>query len=378
MAGMALFLCALLELAFRAIYPEFANDIYSRYFTRGQRATYVDTLEGFEGIVIRVPYADYRLARGRKTVLVAGDSISEGFGSAFEDIYWNRFQRLVNMSHVDSIQCISLAGYGNNLRDSSSKLGEYFMRKQIYEVSDVLYQFNYNDIIPYGKAELKEVTCPGIRGTRIFQSMMRWRYAHMNRSVFCRVMQHYAGVLLSRLQLQFGGRQRLGLGAYTWAYGSKAFTAESEKLWIEFERNLRSISDLARKNNAKFAILISPLIFDIDVHKYHPYYNCYGLDFSDATINARERLHTTARRLGIDLIDPTDYVKEHFEERIKEGNFTPFYFPGDENHFNQIAAEYIGEYMFASYLKDLRGVGKMPTHGGCMDKSESNTSTVQR
>ena len=74
------------------------------------------------------------------------------------------------------------------------------------------------------------------------------------------------------------------------------------------------------------------------------------MDFTCSTIQPKNRLKSIADQLDIDIIDPADYVRRHFEERIKEKNFTPFFFPSDDNHFTPITAGYIAEYLFSFYL----------------------------
>ena len=54
----------------------------------------------------------------------------------------------------------------------------------------IIYQFNFNDIHIYEKGQLNN----DMAQFRKF-SFAKWRYEHLNKSVFARVMQHYAGIL---------------------------------------------------------------------------------------------------------------------------------------------------------------------------------------
>ena len=132
----------------------------------------------------------------------------------------------------------------------------------------------------------------------------------------------------------------------------KPFKDTSEKAWLHFEASLEKLKRLSDKINAKCLIVISPLLYDIDTQKIHPHYNIHNLDFSCATINPKERLSAIAKRLNIDIIDPTAYVKDHFEQIVREGNFEPFYFTGEDNHFTPVAAEYIAEYMLTYFVNN--------------------------
>ena len=74
--------------------------------------------------------------------------------------------------------------------------------------------------------------------------------------------------------------------------------------------------------------------------------------FSCATIKPIERLSAIAKKLDIDIIDPTTYMKGHFEQNVREGNFEPFYFTGKIMHFTPVAAEYMAEYMLGYFANN--------------------------
>jgi hypothetical protein len=62
-----------------------------------------------------------------------------------------------------------------------------------------------------------------------------------------------------------------------------------------------------------------------------------------------------SRRLGIEMVDPTISMRTGFESRLREGNFQPFFFTADENHFTPVAANYAGEALFnAVFALDQR------------------------
>ena len=49
------------------------------------------------------------------------------------------------------------------------------------------------------------------------------------------------------------------------------------------------------------------------------------------------------KNLDIKIYDPAPELKRSFESRLEEGNFTPYFFTADDNHFTPIAASYIAE-----------------------------------
>ena len=102
----------------------------------------------------------------------------------------------------------------------------------------------------------------------------------------------------------------------------------------------------------KFAILICPLLFDIDTSGYHPHYNYLNYDFRCATIFPRNRLLAMAKKYKVDIIDPTEYLKSSFERRVKGKNFIPYFFGSDENHFNEVSSDYISIYMMSYIMRN--------------------------
>ncbi len=344
-------LLSLIEVVFRELFPEFKGEIYYKSVTRGKRSWSTD----FFGIRVRVPYEGYEMKYDNDTpiMLVLGDSISGGYGTAYDDIYWRKLERLMNLFSDSKIQVISLAGYGEKLSDSVNNLKHLLFRSgKKLSIKYIVYQFNFNDITPFNQADLKEgIHLKGIEHTELFRKFQEWRHKYLNRSVFFRVIQHYAGILKTKRRGTCEDRGFDALGAYTWTFGAKPFKEQSEMLWKRMVISLEELKGLSDMLNAKCVLFVSPLLYDIDIQHIHPYYNLHNLDFSCATINPKERLTIITDKLKIDLIDPKDYLKEQFHLRVREGNFEPFWFPGDDNHFTPVASQYIAEYIF-QYIKN--------------------------
>jgi hypothetical protein len=339
-----------LELIFTKLFPEFRGQTHSRTIGYGKHMVYED----FRGVETRIPYKGYKTPLDDKTniVIVIGDSISAGAGCAYEDIYWRKFERIMNATAAHPLQVINLPGYGDNLQDSADKLASFLARLgPEARVKYIIYQFNFNDIMPYRAKDIKTGThLTKFERTDLFRKVNEWRHEYGNRSVFLRVMQHLA----SRVRLKRYGscadRGLDALGPYTWTYGSPLFQAESEQAWQDFNRSLAQLAQLARKIKAQCLMMISPILVDIDTAGVHPYYNWQRYAFECGTIDPRKRLQEMAQPLHIDVMDPKDYVRSHFERRVREGNFEPFYFTSDENHFTPLTAEYVAEFT-AHFLK---------------------------
>jgi hypothetical protein len=109
----SLILIFLLELTARLIFPEFKGHIHSSQTTLGQRFFMS------KDFPIRIPSVDHTLKFERPLVIVLGDSISHGYGMAYEDIYWVRLQERLNLRLGDQApEIVSLSYGGNNLNDS--------------------------------------------------------------------------------------------------------------------------------------------------------------------------------------------------------------------------------------------------------------------
>ncbi len=399
----------LLEVLARLAYPEFKGHVHSATKTLG--VNYFLARE----VPIRIPEPDYPIRLDRPVVVVLGDSISHGYGMAYEDVYWVRLARMLQLElGAKAPEFISLSYYGNNLQDSVIQLEKFLGQHPQANVREIIYQFNFNDVVPeaYGRAALHAqdrlpaqsqapASQPGVPGAPAIAPpapasvtnaapaatavqttpapvqgspaaarvdlrdesapagasawakafAAAWRSEYMNYSVFLRVAQHFAGKLTRKTAGDCIERDLNALGPYTWTYGSKKFAQESEILWRNFEDALARLKQEADSRGAQLKIVVSPLLYDIDKTGAHPQYNYLNFDFSCATIDPRVRLSRIAARLDIKLIDPTDYMRTAFESRLREGNFTPFFVTADENHITPVAASLMAEYLYVQTTK---------------------------
>ena len=71
----------------------------------------------FHGYQIRKPSLEPYKAKSLPLVIIVGDSISGGFGTAYEDIWWERLRRILKVSNKN-YEIISISAYGNNIGDA--------------------------------------------------------------------------------------------------------------------------------------------------------------------------------------------------------------------------------------------------------------------
>ena len=369
-----------LEVAARLCFPEFQNQIHSAHKTLGINYFLSKSVPG------RVPSPDYPSHLNKPLILILGDSISHGYGQAYEDIYWVRLQRLMQLQlGADTPEFISLSYYGNDLNGSINELQKFLHKYDGVSVSEIIYQFNFNDIVPeaYGRSNLhhgsavlettlataanrsnearhsagltatstefaKETTESAesdISRREWFKTLSRWRSEYLNYSVLLRVAQHYAGAIVRQTSGSCEDRDLHTLGPYTWTFGSRKYAKESEALWQSFVGALTQLKTMADARQIKLSMVVSPLLFDIDTDGIHPYYNYLNYDFSCGTIDPRARLASVAENLGVSLYDPTQFIKSSFDARVKEGNFTPFFFTADENHITPVVSSLMADYL---------------------------------
>ena len=325
------------EVYARLFFPEFVNDIVSEKYSGGKLRHHGE----FRGKRIRVPYLGYELDPHTPKVVILGDSISGGYGLSYEDIYWVQFNRVLELNDFD-LDVVSISGYGNNLADSLVVLRNLGDEVEIHHL---IYQFNYNDIINYGREDLKKLV--GFKTS--YFAMFRQKY--LNYSAFVRLLQHYGGILRHKTSGSCEERGVDALGPYTWVYGARGFEEQSERLWETFANALRDLKSLANEFDATLTILVSPIVFHVDTGGIQPSYNYLNYDFTCATIDGQDRIHALSSSLGIPIIDPTDYVRESFSRRLKEGNLTQYFFRGDDNHFNNHMSVYVAEFLYPRFMK---------------------------
>ena len=308
-----------LELTSRLIYPEFLGHIHSPTMTMGKNKEYTY----FYGYPIRTISSIDVKKKKLPYVLVFGDSISEGYGHSFEDIWWKQLERLLRIKKKN-YNFIAVAGFGNNFYDNIDHIKNILIKTEEENIAKVIYQFNFNDISPISRYTLNSQIKIG-DSYNFSREFAKWRYKHLNKSVSFRVAQFYAGKITKKTKGSCEDRMLHALGPYTWTFGSKPFGDVSNEAWTKFNKNLKVIKLELDKRNIEFEIVVSPILTQIDQTGNHLYYNNLNYDFSCATIDPISNLENASIKMNIKLYNPIRYIKENFELRLKEGNFEPFF-----------------------------------------------------
>jgi hypothetical protein len=348
----------LLEVSSRAFYPEYTGKtIYSGSSGKGSKSWGVSIHHDRSEIdILRVPYKGYSLdgLKNKDMFLVLGSSPTQGYGSAYEDIFWVRAERMMSQAGEHPVMGFPASNW-EAPRNTDKTLRAYgqFFSTMGSRVEKVLYQYSLADLVPVPKRRAQILENRPAQSLR--DDFMRFRQKYFHRSTFFHLTSVYSNKVLHNWE---GSCEERGVGAlevYSWSYGNKAVKEESEQVWQEFEKTLERAKLAADELKADFAVMMWPVIFDIDSQGLHLNYNPHNLDLSCATINPRKRLAAIAQKLGIAFIDPTGFLRENFKNRIKEGNYAPFFLPGDVSHVTPLANSLIGEYVAAHYFK--KGAG---------------------
>ena len=335
----------LLEITFRLIFPEFKNDIHSDKITSGKFKRY----SNFFGYEIRSlkQEQNINIKKNKKIVIVLGDSISDGFGHAYYDIWWNQLERLLKIKNKE-YKFISISGFGNNFADNIfngmnliSKLKNNGLKPY-----KIIYQFNFNDIQPSKREDLNKKNYSANKF-----NFSKWRYEYLNQSVFARVIQHYGGIIRRNTSGSCEERDLDALGPYTWTFGSKNKSAEAQEYWRIFAKNIKQFEEFLTNNNINFEIVLSPILYEIDQSNIHPYYNFLNFNFECATIDPYKKLEDISITNKIKIYDPTNYLRLMFANRIADNNFEPFYFNADDNHITPLASRHLAEFIAKEWIE---------------------------
>ncbi|KGG00240.1 MULTISPECIES: hypothetical protein [Prochlorococcus] len=343
----------LLEIFARNFFPEFKNR--ESYSLEKENLIYGKILnknffkKKYKNIWIsRVINENHKFDYNNKDLfIVLGDSITNGFGMPYEDIYWVKMQKkvLLDKRINNNIEFLALSDYGNNLNDSIKTINDI---KDDFNssIKYIMYQFNFNDLIPL---ELQGAKNPD--KTKFKKLLAQIKYSSLEKSVFFNWFVHYIGASKRYLENCENGSSSL-LNSYSFTFGSKGFESLSQKAWKEFENQIKKLSIISKNLDAELFIFISPILYDIDnkgIHKYHsPKYINYGC----ATINPREKINKISEKLNIKVLDPKEYLKKGFDSYLKENNFQPFFYTADPNHFNNKSSEYIADYLYFNIFTD--------------------------
>ena len=343
----------LFEIFARNLFPEFKNR--RSYSIKNENLVYGKVLnkkffkKKYKNIWIsRVLNEDSKINFDNKDLfIILGDSITNGFGMPYEDIYWVKMQKkiLLDKRVNDKITFLAVSDYGNNLNDSIKTIND--LKDNLNSsIKYIMYQFNFNDLLPL---ELQGYNNPN--NSKFKKLVAQIKYSTLENSVFFNWFIHYIGSSKRYLDNCDEGRSSQ-LNSYSFTFGSKGFEDLSQKAWKEFENQIEQLLKISNNLEAELLIFISPILYDIDKDDIHKYHSPKYINYNCITINPRQKIFKIAKKLNIKVLDPKDYLKQGFDSYLKEENFQPFFYTADPNHFNNKSSEYIADYLYFKIFTD--------------------------
>lgn len=338
-----------LESLSRIFYPEFNNQVFIPKEKSNGKNILMGKHFGFE-YRIRSK-GDSLNYLNRDLIVIAGDSITRGYGLDYEDIYWVEAERIYNNLAKDKIKIFASPEFGSavlNLLPKTKNLIKKIEKK--HKIKHFVYQFNYNDIIP---ASVIENVNKRFKSNKLNFEFTAFRYNYLNRSTFLRILQYYAGSFRVKTDGNCLERGLDALWRYSWVYGSKVVEEESKKIWIKFEDNLKKLNSFLKERKINFSVLIVPTLLQIDPKNISEK-NYLNLDLSCKTINPTKKLIAILKEDKINYVLANDNIKKVFEFKFNNQNSENLFFAGDYNHFNTRASMMVGQDLAVHLFNSLK------------------------
>lgn len=360
-----LFLLLILEVFAKILLPEFSSrsvEVYKDHaIIQGKKNFYKKLTSRNKSEIYEISIRDKKFnnnnIRHDYYVAILGDSVSSGFGLAYQNTYYSVAENLLNKINIKT-KIVSYSNNGSDLRSELKQFKNFYKNEDLFKKKILVYQFAYNDLTPaylYGFDKGYEYFGP--KETSQFYknltiSTAAFRYKYLNKSNFISWFQFTIG----KIKYKTGERNCLERGAYSlgeWSYAFKAagLESESEKVWKGFKNDLKNLKDFADKNNFKLYVLISPLAVQLP---HHEGMNIYNYDMNCATADARDILIEALNSLSIDVIDPLPYMRQYVERFNNEGNHEDLFFKLDYAHPNELGNRIMGEELYRTLYYNFR------------------------
>jgi len=336
-----------MELLSRTFYPEFNNQVFAPKISGGKNILLGNLYE----VKSRIDNKNDKFIHSNKDLIViAGDSISRGYGLDYEDIYWVEAEKILNGLNENKIKILA-ADFGSPVLHTMNEVKKWVEKiEENKKINHFVYQFNYNDITPkILMSNIKENFVLNKNGYA-FHAL---RYRYFNKSTFLRLMQWQAGALRLNRSGDCMSRGLDALWRYSWVYGSKTIKDESKLLWEEFDFKIQKLKSFLKNKNIELSVLIVPTLLEVDPENISGQ-NYMNLDLKCSTIDPTKKLISILNKNKIDFVLTNKEIREIFESKILRKNDEMFFFAGDYNHFNTRPSLIVGRKFAAHLYQKLR------------------------
>jgi len=360
-----LFMLLILEIFAKILFPEFSSRSVEAYkdhaIIQGKKNFYKKLISRNKSEIYEISIRDKKFKDNNIKqdyyVAILGDSVSSGFGLAYQNIYYAVAENLLNKINIKT-KIVSYANNGSDLRSELKQFKNFYKNEDLFRKKILVYQFSYNDLTPaylYGFDKGHEYFGP--KETSEFYKKMAistaaFRYKYLNQSNFISWFQFTIGKIKYKTwEKNCSKRGIYSLGEWSYAFKAIGLESESEKVWQGFKKDLINLKDFADKNNFKLYVLISPISVQLP---YHEEMNIYNYDMKCATVDARGILIKELNNLSIDVIDPLPYMRQYVERFNNEGNHEDLFFKLDYGHLNELGNRIMGEELYRTLYYNFR------------------------
>ena len=260
-----------------------------------------------------------------------GDSITRGYGVKYTDTYFFHLKNFIEASGY-RFNIFSSSGYGSNLNNVIELIKK---NKNIFKNNDlIVYQFNYNDVIPEKKISQGTTLVKTKRSLfrRLIGRFDNFRFTYLHKSTFFRVMTHYASIFKLKGTDDCNERGVEALGQYTYSYGSEKFLNESYKAWDSIEKKIIQLKNFSDEKTLKLIVLIAPISLQFDSHDK---LNFHKLDLNCSKIDGRKKIIEILKKNNVIYSDPFYLFQKTIDIDTAENNFEHLFFEYDTNHPNE-------------------------------------------
>tara|TARA_B100001057_G_scaffold417173_1_gene435628 strand:- start:3165 stop:4259 length:1095 start_codon:yes stop_codon:yes gene_type:complete len=332
-------LLLVIELIAIKLFPEYSKNQIYKNFNSKNNEKYIRIVksrfhqfEYFKDLQVRSNLEeDLNFKKDNKTVWIFGDSVTNGFGLKYTDTYYSNLKKVIDINNLE-YNVLAVSEYGNNLINVIDiiKKNQNIFKKQDF----LVFQFNYNDILPaqYIKNNKMIVRSNPSALRNLVKKIDKFRFEYLHQSTFLRVLTHYASIFSRNTKGDCVERGIDALGQYTFSYGSENFLEQSNEAWDSFEKKLILLSEISKKNDLNFLVLISPISLQF---KNHEKLNFHNFDLECSAIDGREKILEILEENRIVYADPYKLFMKTIEKDSKENNFDPLFFEYDTNHPNE-------------------------------------------
>lgn len=268
---------------------------------------------------------------------IIGDSVTDGYGVEFNDTFYSVLNSYLKTKGVKT-NIFAISFYADS---TINNIGKFYKIKNLINENDFLiYQFNFNDIVPFSNNENIRTSNTKNILRKIIHKTNKFRYKYLTHSVFFKFLFHHAGIFIRNTSGSCTERGLDALGPYTYTYFGKGFEEDSYILWENFKKNILEIKQVSNELNIKFLFLISPISLQLENH-YKT--NKLNYDVNCSTEDPRQYLINFLQENDINFVDPIDlFIK--YEKKYQ------LFFNYDVNHPNKLGHELIAKSIYNNSL----------------------------